>query len=69
MYMFCSSYMYGLYYCPSTGSSLVTPNPIKMQRTVMLLFDIAFKAGTLGEEEWPRVFDRGVRREELPGHW
>lgn len=57
----CSSYMYGLYCCPSTGSSLVTPNPFKIQITIMyLLFSVAFKAVTLGEEEWPRVFDRRV---------
>lgn len=53
---FCSSYMCGLCYCPSTGSSLVTPNRIKTQRTIMfVLFSVACKAVTLGEEEWLRV--------------
>jgi hypothetical protein len=36
-----------------------------MQRTVMfVLFGVALKAVTLGEEEWSRVFDRRVT-----GHW
>jgi len=36
-----------------------------MQRTIIfLLFNVAFKAGTLGEEAWPRVL---VRR--VTGHW
>jgi hypothetical protein len=31
---------------------------------MFLLLSVAFKAVTLGEEEWPRVFDRRVT-----GHW